>query len=59
MATKDSDLCERPWCRKRWAWLVTGRWFGPKISWRKRLCDEHAERYRRGDLQVTVEPRRE
>ena len=47
---KNPDLCQRPRCRERWLYLVTGYpHFFPlgrvKRPWKVRLCREHAKGY--------------
>ncbi len=45
--SKNSDLCERRWCRNRWTIAVST--FVRGRAWRLRVCEQHAHEYRTVD----------
>jgi len=50
MGKKNRDLCERPYCRERWQFRVSGfdSRFGGR-GWTLRVCAYHAEPYQHRD----------
>jgi hypothetical protein len=48
MGKKNPDLCERPRCRTRWTWLISGYRIHWKKHWTVRVCDHHAKLYHEG-----------
>jgi hypothetical protein len=42
---KNPNLCERPYCRTPWSWLVAGYRAHWKSSWTLHVCAAHAAEY--------------